>query len=104
MTILPAALLWDVDGTLAETELDGHRRAFNRAFAAAGLPWRWDTPLYQDLLRISGGHERITRFLTEVQGQPPDPEQVQALQADKQRHYAAPWPPVSCGCAPAWRG
>lgn len=89
MTIQPAALLWDVDGTLAETELDGHRRAFNRAFAAAGLPWRWDVPLYQHLLRISGGRERISQFLTQVEGQPPDPERVQALQADKQRHYAA---------------
>ena len=33
------ALLWDVDGTLAETERDGHRVAFNLAFAEAGLPW-----------------------------------------------------------------
>ncbi|MEB3303068.1 MAG: hydrolase, partial [Cyanobacteriota bacterium] len=36
------ALLWDVDGTLAETEFHGHRQAFNQAFAAAELPWRWD--------------------------------------------------------------
>jgi phosphoglycolate phosphatase-like HAD superfamily hydrolase len=36
------ALLWDVDGTLAESERDGHRVAFNRAFEDAGLPWRWD--------------------------------------------------------------
>ena len=40
---MPAALLWDVDGTLAETETerDGHRIAFDLAFEAMGLPWRW---------------------------------------------------------------
>lgn len=89
MTIQPAALLWDVDGTLAETELDGHRRAFNRAFADAALPWHWDIATYQELLRISGGRERISHFLTRMEGRPPDRDRVQALQADKQRHYVA---------------
>lgn len=89
MAIHPAALLWDVDGTLAETELDGHRRAFNRAFASAGLPWRWDRPQYLALLRISGGRERLSHFLTAVEGQPPAPERVQALHQEKQRHYRA---------------
>lgn len=54
-----AALLWDVDGTLAETERDGHRVAFNRAFAEMGLPWHWDTERYGRLLRITGGRERL---------------------------------------------
>ena len=53
------ALLWDVDGTLAETERDGHRVAFNRAFEACGLPWRWDEARYGELLRITGGRERL---------------------------------------------
>jgi HAD superfamily hydrolase (TIGR01509 family) len=53
------ALLWDVDGTLAETERDGHRVAFNAAFEAEGLPWRWDEAHYGELLRIAGGRERI---------------------------------------------
>ena len=53
------ALLWDVDGTLAETERDGHRVAFNLAFEALGLPWRWDEARYGELLRITGGRERI---------------------------------------------
>lgn len=53
------ALLWDVDGTLAETERDGHRVAFNRAFEALGLPWRWDEARYGELLRVTGGRERI---------------------------------------------
>jgi HAD superfamily hydrolase (TIGR01509 family) len=54
-----AALLWDVDGTLAETERDGHRVAFNRAFEDCGLPWRWDERDYGPLLRVSGGFERL---------------------------------------------
>ena len=53
------AILWDVDGTLAETERDGHRVAFNLAFEAFGLPWRWDERHYGDLLNITGGRERL---------------------------------------------
>ncbi len=53
------AILWDVDGTLAETERDGHRAAFNQAFEALGLPWRWSVERYGELLRITGGRERI---------------------------------------------
>ena len=84
------ALLWDVDGTLAETERDGHRRAFNRAFRDAGLPLRWGTEHYGAMLAISGGRERITAGLTRLRdGVPPSPAEVEALQAAKQRHYAA---------------
>jgi phosphoglycolate phosphatase-like HAD superfamily hydrolase len=53
------ALIWDVDGTLAETERDGHRVAFNRAFAEHGLPWRWDEAHYGELLAVAGGRERL---------------------------------------------
>jgi len=53
------AVLWDVDGTLAETERDGHRVAFNGAFEAFGLPWRWDERRYGELLRVAGGRERL---------------------------------------------
>jgi HAD superfamily hydrolase (TIGR01509 family) len=81
------ALLWDVDGTLAETERDGHRRSFNRAFADAGLPIRWDRDSYARWLRISGGHERIRAQLEVLEGMSPDPQRVAALQAAKQRHY-----------------
>lgn len=83
------ALLWDVDGTLAETERDGHRRAFNRAFAAAGLPLHWDAEAYGSWLAIAGGAERIRAALHQLEGQPPAPERVAALQAAKQSHYAA---------------
>ncbi len=51
------ALVWDVDGTLAETEDLGHRIAFNLAFEEAGMPWRWDSAAYGELLRVTGGKE-----------------------------------------------
>jgi len=57
------ALLFDVDGTLADTERDGHRVAFNRAFAEAGLDWDWTPELYGRLLDVTGGKERIAHFL-----------------------------------------
>ena len=56
-------LIFDVDGTLADTERDGHRVAFNQAFAAAGLSWEWDDALYGELLRVTGGKERIRYYL-----------------------------------------
>jgi len=57
------ALLWDVDGTLAETERYGHLVAFNTAFAEAGLPYRWTAERYGELLRIAGGRERLEHDL-----------------------------------------
>jgi HAD superfamily hydrolase (TIGR01509 family) len=56
-------LLFDVDGTLADTERDGHRPAFNKAFAEAGLDWDWSVELYADLLTVTGGKERIRFFV-----------------------------------------
>jgi HAD superfamily hydrolase (TIGR01509 family) len=53
------AVIWDVDGTLAETERDGHRVAFNLAFERLGLPWRWDERHYVALLAVTGGRERL---------------------------------------------
>lgn len=60
-------LIFDLDGTLAETERDGHRVAFNRAFAEAGLDWCWDVALYGKLLKVSGGKERIRYYLNYYQ-------------------------------------
>lgn len=80
------AILWDVDGTLAETELDGHRRAFNLAFAEEGLPWQWDAATYLPLLRISGGRERMRRFLEQME-QPLSEARIERLQQRKQQHY-----------------
>lgn len=56
------AIIFDVDGTLAETE-ENHRKAFNRAFADAGLSWAWDQDLYRALLAVTGGKERIRFFI-----------------------------------------
>jgi len=55
-------LLFDVDGTLAETE-EIHRESFNRTFAQAGLDWVWSKQLYAELLKVTGGKERIRYFL-----------------------------------------
>lgn len=57
------ALLFDVDGTLADTERDGHRVAFNQAFRAAGLDWEWNVALYGKLLAVTGGKERIRHYV-----------------------------------------
>ncbi|WP_407079409.1 HAD family hydrolase, partial [Candidatus Venteria ishoeyi] len=60
------ALLFDVDGTLADTERDGHRVAFNQAFAEAGLDWHWSVEKYGDLLKVTGGKERMKLYLSEI--------------------------------------
>ncbi len=55
------ALIFDVDGTLADTER-AHMEAFNHAFTEMGMDWVWDEALYTDLLNISGGKERILHY------------------------------------------
>jgi HAD superfamily hydrolase (TIGR01509 family) len=60
------ALIFDVDGTLADTE-SAHRAAFNQAFAEAGRDWVWDEALYTQLLEVSGGKERILHYWQLVQ-------------------------------------
>ena len=83
------ALIFDVDGTLAETE-ELHREAFNEAFAAAGLDWYWDQALYARLLAVTGGKERIAHFQHSAGHRDPlPPAQIAALHADKTAHYAA---------------
>lgn len=59
------ALIFDVDGTLADTE-SAHRAAFNHAFDELGLGWHWDEALYTELLEISGGKERIRHYWKQV--------------------------------------
>ena len=59
------ALLFDVDGTLANTEANGHRVAFNKAFSEAGLDWEWGIPLYGQLLAVTGGKERIKYYVND---------------------------------------
>lgn len=57
------ALIFDVDGTLADNERDGHRVAFNEAFTAYGLDWNWSPELYGKLLDVTGGKERIKFYV-----------------------------------------
>lgn len=87
-----AALLWDVDGTLAETERDGHRAAFNRAFVELGLPWHWDIARYGRLLRITGGRERLLAAMADEVDSPPLPAERQSLASklhQLKNHYYA---------------
>lgn len=87
MTAL-SALIFDVDGTLAETE-EVHRRAFNDAFAAAGLDWVWSQALYRDLLAVTGGKERIAAYQRRIRAAPLDPTGIASLHADKTARYTA---------------
>jgi HAD superfamily hydrolase (TIGR01509 family) len=91
--MIPKALLFDVDGTLADTERDGHRVAFNRAFAEAGLDWVWGVPLYGALLAVTGGKERMRHYVERYRPDyrpPPDfDDLVVRLHAAKTRHYTA---------------
>jgi HAD superfamily hydrolase (TIGR01509 family) len=87
-----AALIWDVDGTLAETEM-AHLEAFNRAFRDAGMPWRWSADEYGGLLCVAGGRERILAYM--ARSRPPlppgeEPEELAArLHRAKNEHYRA---------------
>lgn len=93
MTPELSALIFDVDGTLAETEEEGHRPAFNRAFRDAGLAWRWDEATYARLLKVTGGKERIAAWCREADpaalARPDFAAWAAGLHAAKTRHYAA---------------
>ncbi len=56
------ALIFDVDGTIAETE-EAHRQSFNHAFREEGLNWHWPPELYDELLAVTGGQERICHYV-----------------------------------------
>jgi len=87
------ALVWDVDGTLAETEDEGHRIAFNLAFEEAGLPWRWDSAVYGELLRVTGGKERLLAWWRRVDpveaARPEAATTIRRLHELKTAHYLA---------------
>jgi len=88
------ALLFDVDGTLADTE-DGHREAFNLAFAEAGLDldWDWSVELYGKLLAVTGGKERMKYYLDHFNStfeRPVDLDGfIAELHKSKTAHYTA---------------
>lgn len=94
--LCPEALIFDVDGTLAETERDGHRVAFNLAFQDFDLPWYWPVGLYGQLLRVAGGKERICHYINRYQPAfqrqqtvTVESELIVALHQSKNRHFQA---------------
>lgn len=83
------ALIFDVDGTLAETE-EAHRTAFNATFDEWGLGWNWSVDDYRRLLKTTGGKERMAAFQTEL---PPgaarlNSEQITQLHIQKTQAYS----------------
>jgi HAD superfamily hydrolase (TIGR01509 family) len=83
----PAALIFDVDGTLSETE-EVHRQAFNETFAAFGLPWHWDRAAYRELLQVTGGKERMASYIATLpDGGGTAAGRIAELHAAKTRRY-----------------
>src|SRR5579859_6727310 len=82
------ALIFDVDGTLAETE-GIHRRAFNAAFLEHGIEWYWDLGTYRKLLRVAGGKERLRAYAkTQLPPYRYSETQLAEVHQRKTRHYA----------------
>jgi HAD superfamily hydrolase (TIGR01509 family) len=74
------ALIFDQDGVIIDTERDGHRMAFNQTFKEFGYDFEWDVEKYHELLRVSGGKERMRHYLhTEGFGVEVKPEEEDAL-------------------------
>ena len=81
-----AALIFDVDGTLAETE-ELHRRAYNETFAAAGLGWHWSRDDYHWLHRTTGGKERMRHYRDSRGDNAPSVAEIAAIYARKTLRY-----------------
>ncbi|MEE9272117.1 MAG: HAD-IA family hydrolase [Robiginitomaculum sp.] len=82
------ALIFDVDGTLAETE-KVHLQAFNAGFKTAGLLWKWDEKLYRELLKTTGGKERLRTYLGKYLGENLEawPGKITRIHGLKTRYY-----------------
>lgn len=73
------ALIFDVDGTLADTERNGHRVAYNKTFREFDLDWQWSPDVYGDLLSVSGGKERMAYYLDKYRPRVPSAADSEAL-------------------------
>ncbi|MDU0961411.1 MAG: HAD hydrolase-like protein, partial [Bradyrhizobium sp.] len=97
------ALIFDVDGTLAETE-ELHREAFNEAFVATGIDWHWGRRVYKELLRVAGGKERIRAFDQMRRTGPPLSDAIIArLHRVKTERFAALMADKGCPLRPGVR-
>lgn len=87
------AFIFDVDGTLADTERDGHRVAFNQAFEQFGLDWFWNEETYGELLAVTGGKERILHYVNSHDRKEKDlhnlSDLINQLHARKTENYVA---------------
>lgn len=85
------AFIFDVDGTLSDTERDGHRVAFNQAFDEYGMDWHWSVETYGKLLAVTGGKERMKFFAEKFLDESEVPDNLKAkipeLHQAKTRHY-----------------
>jgi len=82
-------LLFDVDGTLADTERDGHRVAFNKAFQEAGLVWDWTEAVYGELLTVTGGKERMHHYMSKYLDDFQAPEDLDGFVAELHKSKTA---------------
>ena len=84
------ALIFDVDGTLGETE-EAHRQAFNATFKANGMDWQWDIPMYGELLKTTGGKERMMAYQAHYRAndRQMEFEEIAFLHKQKTMHYGA---------------
>jgi HAD superfamily hydrolase (TIGR01509 family) len=96
------AVVLDVDGTLSDTERDGHRPAFNAAFAAHGLPFAWDVEEYGGLLGVTGGRRRLAGYLR-ARGCPEPDELAARVHATKTRLFVERIRAGECAARPGVR-
>jgi HAD superfamily hydrolase (TIGR01509 family) len=61
------AIIFDVDGTIANTEYRGHLPACNEAFATLGYPIQWTWEEFKEMQVLAGNAVRMRKSLSEWQ-------------------------------------